>query len=360
MAPPTHPALQQIYHLDRSSSDFHDKLDNVLHGQEYYQCIPNLKEGDLVWLVNYLDKTLDRLGPSSPAFRKCLRELRSICGARATLPTAYTLPFDLITVGPIPFASGGSGDVYKETLNGSTVCVKRVRVSTQDDLAAAAKIFCQEAVMWKHLKHPNILPLLGVTLSPLQLVSNWMPGGDLSGYVKNSDTNRLGLSRHQLSDVAKGLHYLHSRNVIHGDLKGFNILVDVEHNQVHARIADFGLAIVTKNLNSIRLTTSQNFQTPLWCAPEVLYGEDPTKESDIFSFAMVMIEIFTGAIPFSGRSVFVAISAIMGGERPPRPAHPTFTDNLRTLMQRCWDQDPRLRPEISEVLQILHPPSISH
>ncbi|KAF9643026.1 kinase-like protein [Thelephora ganbajun] len=339
MAPPTHPALQQIYHLDRSSPDFHDQLDNVLHGQEYDQCVPNLEEEDLAWLVNYLDKTLDYLDSSSPAFRKCLRELRSICGTKAILPTSYTLPFDLITVGPIPFASGGFGDVYKETFN------------------AASKIFCQEAVMWKHLKHPNILPLLGVTMFPLQLISNWMPGGDLSGYVqKNSNADRLGF----LSDVAKGLHYLHSCNVIHGDLKGFNILVDVVGNSARARIADFGLAIVTKNLNSLRPATGQPFHTPLWSAPEVLYGENPSKESDIFSFAMIMIEVFTGAIPFNGRSAFVAVSAIMGGERPPRPAHPTLTDNLWTLMQRCWDHNPRLRPEISEVLQILLPSSVSH
>jgi len=48
--------------------------------------------------------------------------------------------------------------------------------------------------MWKHLEHPNVLPLLGVTLTPFQLVSNWMPGGDLLGYInKHSDADRLGL-----------------------------------------------------------------------------------------------------------------------------------------------------------------------
>jgi len=48
--------------------------------------------------------------------------------------------------------------------------------------------------MWKRLTHPNILPLLGVTITPPQLVSNWMPGGDLQEYIKkNADANRLGL-----------------------------------------------------------------------------------------------------------------------------------------------------------------------
>ena len=54
--------------------------------------------------------------------------------------------------------------------------------------------FCQEAVMWKHLTHPNILPLLGVTISPLQLVSDWMPGGDLPGYIEeHPNADRVGL-----------------------------------------------------------------------------------------------------------------------------------------------------------------------
>ena len=87
--------------------------------------------------------------------------------------------------------------------------------------------------MWKHLIHPNILPLLGITITPFQLISNWMSGGDLPEYLEqNPDADRLQLVRalptvfitlllrYQLSDVAEGLCYLHSCNVIHGDLKG--------------------------------------------------------------------------------------------------------------------------------------------
>ena len=87
--------------------------------------------------------------------------------------------------------------------------------------------------MWKGLTHPNILPLLGVIVNRFQLISNWMSGGNLPEYIKkNSDVDRLELvgaprlrlshaySSYQLSDVARGLCYLHSCNVVHGDLKG--------------------------------------------------------------------------------------------------------------------------------------------
>jgi serine/threonine protein kinase len=95
-------------------------------------------------------------------------------------------------------------------------------------------------------------------------------------------------SRHQLSDVARGLCYLHSRNVIHGDLKGvrgrsksrfatalthvqLNILVD---DSGHARLADFGFATVTQNLDSIRSAQSHRGYTVQWAAPEILMGDD--------------------------------------------------------------------------------------
>ena len=144
-----------------------------------------------------------------------------------------------------------------------------------------------------------------------------MSGGDLPEYMeKHPDADRLVLVgmlplclshayfRYQLSDVAEGLCYLHSRNVIHGDLKGVrrsprscftsplisyqpNVLVD---DSGHARIADFGLATVTQNFDSMSVS-AQRGHTPRWSAPEVLYGGRCSKEADIFAFAMVMIEV---------------------------------------------------------------------
>jgi len=92
--------------------------------------------------------------------------------------------------------------------------------------------------VWKHLNHPNIVPFKGVTFDPLQLVSEWMPGGDLREHVKNNrDTDLITLVRiffinfnavshpsPQLLGIAQGLAYLHSSGVIHGDLKGVRVI----------------------------------------------------------------------------------------------------------------------------------------
>ena len=172
--------------------------------------------------------------------------------------------------------------------------------------------------MWKYLTHPNIVPLLCVTFTPFQLISECMSGGELPDYIKMyPDADRLGLvgslllclshaySRCQLSDVTKGLCYLHSCNVIHADLKGVrdhpkyifttlltpgqkNILVD---DSGIARIVDFGFTTVTQRPKSISSASHHHGHTVRWAAPEILDKERHSKEADIFSLAMVMIEV---------------------------------------------------------------------
>ena len=101
--------------------------------------------------------------------------------------------------------------MYRVTLPGSEVCVKRVRAdqNTQQEVAKVhffimplflhattngTQAFCKEAVVWKHLTHPNVLPLLGVTTTPPQLISNWVPGGNLLQHVqKHPDADQQKL-----------------------------------------------------------------------------------------------------------------------------------------------------------------------
>ena len=172
--------------------------------------------------------------------------------------------------------------------------------------------------MWKRLTHDNIVPFKGVTLNPFQIVLEWIPGGDLVSYInlnpRASPVKLVSLSfvllcntslvSHQLVDVAKGLEYLHFYDVIHGDLKGVrpssssssaaslvgtlqpNILVDASGR---ARITDFGSA---QSREIFYQTTMSYSHTARWTAPEILDGDgEACKQTDIFSFAMVMIEV---------------------------------------------------------------------
>lgn len=129
--------------------------------------------------------------------------------------------------------------------------MKRVRVPHKKYVPGAEKVrfdarclvrrlngsqsFCEGIATWKHLNHRHVVSLIGATLSPLQLISKWMPNGDLSEYIRDHlEANLIDLvglvaSRFfraypsKLSGVVKGIHYLHSCDVIHGEIKGVGI-----------------------------------------------------------------------------------------------------------------------------------------
>ncbi|KAF9815260.1 hypothetical protein IEO21_04707 [Rhodonia placenta] len=156
--------------------------------------------------------------------------------------------------------------------------------------------------MWRHLRHPNIVPFLGTNRELLGLctISPWMARDNLKKYLfvmgQKADRPKLVL------EIALGLSYLHTRNVTHGDLKSLNVLIDVEH---HALLADFGMASVRYNVNSVRQTAPGNGVprgSVRWMAPELL---DPmlgelgkqtwqrliTPIIDVYAFAMVVYEV---------------------------------------------------------------------
>jgi len=223
--------------------------------------------------------------------------------------------------------------------------VKRLRIYIMEGPNDVKHDFCQEAVVWKGLAHPNIVPLLGVTVAPFQFVSAWMPGGELSEYIGTHPcVDRIGLAL----DVANGLSYLHSQSVVHGDLKGPSVLVD---DGGHARITDFGFSTVVSDAGSATSITEGH--AVRWAAPETLDMVPVSKGSDIYSFAMIMVETFAGKAPFYGILPTTVAVGVLSGNRPARPVHSSLTDDLWDLTKRCWNQDPKLRPEIAEVVLCL-------
>jgi len=224
------PFIQQLSRLDRASPQFSDQLTTLFDERNNEDHVPNLSDQDALWAVEYLDdvrtplplplrflkpaQVLDTLAPTSSAFKGCLRALELICKTWKILPKSYTLPGIPLITSSHPVVPGAIADIYEGTLNGSKVHVKQTRTySTYSDedmwrvqmvrypffpfplsaLKRAPKSY-QEAIMWKHARHPNIVPFLGITNTPFQLVSNWMPGGNLVGYIKeNPGADRLDL-----------------------------------------------------------------------------------------------------------------------------------------------------------------------
>ncbi|KAF9779192.1 kinase-like domain-containing protein [Thelephora terrestris] len=225
--------------------------------------------------------------------------------------------------------------------------------------------FCREVVAWRHLRHPNILPLLGVDLKGqrLAMVSEWMDQGNINEYVKtHKEVNRLQL----LNDAATGLEYMHNLNMVHGDLKGANILINQSHR---ACLADFGLStIVTIEHNNIGANTSSNSVlggTHRWMSPELLdpsrfgaSGDRPTKKSDCYALGMVVYEVLSGKSPYWGITNQVRLmDAITEGYRPKEPDRAenlSFTDGLWEILQQCWLTDASARPDVRTILSRLN------
>ncbi|KAF9642199.1 kinase-like protein [Thelephora ganbajun] len=154
--------------------------------------------------------------------RKCLRILYRICGRQALLPASLEIPL-CHDPREHPVCRGGFADVWKTRYDDREVAAKVLRTSLRSNYERIRKRFfqrfCREVLTWKALRHPNVLPLLGVTMTETQfvMVSEWMVKGNINEFVKeDSNADRLGL----LGDVVRGLIYMHDQGVIHGDLKG--------------------------------------------------------------------------------------------------------------------------------------------
>jgi len=189
------------------------------------------------------------------------------------------------------------------------------------------------------------------------MVSEWMPNGNINGFVKaHQDKNRFEL----LEDVAKGLIYMHDQRMVHGDLKGVNILID---GTGHARLADFGLLAI---LSDTTLTSSSSLiagGTVRWMSPELFCPEDfglkdsrRTKYSDCYALGMVIYEVLSGQVPFPRYGNYTVVAKVSKGERPGRPGGAKgkwFTDGVWGMLERCWIPKRDDHPRIEDVLRCL-------
>ncbi|KZT57402.1 kinase-like protein, partial [Calocera cornea HHB12733] len=228
----------------------------------------------------------------------------------------------------------------------------------------------REISIWSTLEHPNVLPFLGLSVQPdlrvPYLVSPWESYGNVMKYLEShEDADRA----HLIRGVADGLIYLHDKGVVHGDIKGANILVASDGHPV---LADFGLSVIDSQ-NTQGQTTSQTFAgSARWMAPERLVPDEyglsgrtsRTPASDVYSFGLTIYEIYSGRVPFYGLGNIEASMAAVGGKRPPHPGDDAtrrgLTPRLWTYITRCWEAQPASRPGLADLAQYLDPSSDVH
>ncbi|KAF8606316.1 kinase-like protein [Ceratobasidium sp. AG-I] len=265
---------------------------------------------------------------------------------------------DPTSVSQFPIARGNFGDIWRaKYTNGMDIVIKSVRIYESESRDKLQRDSVKEMKIWSELDHPNVLRLLGICVfdGEFAMITELMPNETVTKYViKNPGMNRLPL----IIDITEGLSYLHRIGIIHGDLKGGNVVVSVQGTCL---LIDFGLArLTTKSLGTS--ITSKLSGTARWM-PYELFDPDEgpnaisTSFSDVYALGMTMLEILTGKMPFSEYiSDIQHMSAVMKGCLPRRPSTesaPQLGDCMWELMNECWRRDPKLRPSTTQVLDRL-------
>jgi tetratricopeptide (TPR) repeat protein/TolB-like protein len=239
---------------------------------------------------------------------------------------------------------GGMGRVYKATdiELSRTVAIKVVRqgVVGEDD---ALNRFKQELVLASKISHKNILRIhdMGEVAGMKFITMAYVEGQDLHQLLR--DNPKMPLERVQkfAQQLAGALAAAHAEDIVHRDLKPQNILVDA-NDQLY--IADFGLA-KSYAAGAVGMTQTGAFLgTPRYMSPEQVEGKPTDGRSDLYAFGLILYEMVTGDVPFTGESTLkVMYQRIQERPKSPKVANPSIPNWLDRVIMHCLEKDPANR-----------------
>ena len=261
---------------------------------------------------------------------------------------------------------GAYGAVYAGTWNKRTVAVKKLHaISTRSDV----KTFLREVSVLSKARHPNIVQLFGACLkSPhFCIVEEMMEGGSLHARLhetkralSDDETLRVAL------DVARALQYLHSKYIVHRDLKSHNVLL----NARGAKVADFGIArafeqtLLSSGTNETNATKTTGVAgTPAYMPPELFQGDSSavTTKCDVFSFSILLWEMLACEIPWHwcANHMQIIFAVAIQSQRLPLERAAFRRDDAATrvmideIIVPSWQTEPDARPDFSELHVVL-------
>mmetsp|Transcript_7869 Transcript_7869/g.33103 ORF Transcript_7869/g.33103 Transcript_7869/m.33103 type:complete len:407 (+) Transcript_7869:216-1436(+) len=213
------------------------------------------------------------------------------------------------------------------------------------------KEFLVEIKLTSAMHHENVVRLIGMSCSTegdIYLVTELLGHGSIRDVLDKKGRNLRWDVRLKLAcDSAKGMAYLHSRSVIHRDLKPKNLLVSSDWV---GKVADFGAS-------TIKAATTQTMTvvgTPAYMAPEVLSKSKYSEKADVYSFGVILVELYTGRRPYTGpayediHNQIQLIYRILNENL--RPDTTGLPQALLQLVYDCWNEEPDLRPSFSEII----------
>lgn len=240
-------------------------------------------------------------------------------------------------------ARSGMASIYRGTdlRTGRPVAIKIPHPEMEADPQFYDR-FQREQEIGKKLDHPNVVKVIvDDDRSRLYMVSEWVEGRllrQLLNEVKKLPPERaikIALG------ICNALDYIHSQGVAHRDLKPENIMVDSEGN---VKLIDFGIAA---NAGSRRLTfakLTEAMGTPDYISPEQVKGGRGDARSDIYALGVMLYEMLTGRVPFTGPNPFVIMNdRLLNNPIPPREIDPEISPQLQEIIYRAIERDPKRR-----------------
>jgi len=240
-------------------------------------------------------------------------------------------------------AHGPYSDIYKRS--DCAIAVKLLRCVPTDQTHIDKVIQMLNDVLvpvWSQLAHERIVPLLGFHASPPKYELPYYRKGNIVDHNRHyPDTNKL----HQIVQIAEGINYLHKMDAFHGNICPTNILINDE--------GEVCISDPAFNILMYQLTYDTHAPTPgTWCykSPEELLDATHTgPKADVYSWASVAYEVFSGRRPYHGYQHGRGIVKIIdhGHRALARPSE--ITPRLWSIMQECWMVNPEDRPTMGQV-----------
>ncbi|XP_010925411.1 serine/threonine-protein kinase EDR1 isoform X2 [Elaeis guineensis] len=260
----------------------------------------------------------------------------------------WEIPWEDLQIGE-RIGLGSYGEVYHADWNGTEVAVKKFL--DQDLSGDALEQFRCEVKIMSRLRHPNVVLFMGAVTRPpnLSILTEFLPRGSLYRLLHRPNVHLDEKRRLKMAlDVAKGMNYLHTSHptIVHRDLKSPNLLVD--KNWV-VKVCDFGLSRLKHHTF---LSSKSTAGTPEWMAPEVLRNEPSNEKCDVYSFGVILWELATLRMPWSGMNPMQVVGAVGFQNRRldiPKEVDPV----LAQIISDCWESEPSKRPSFAQLMSSL-------
>lgn len=225
--------------------------------------------------------------------------------------------------------------------------------------------FDREVQILPEIDHENLVKFWGVCSlnRPFRVICEYCRGGCAFDLLHNADHVELMLEQQMKMavDVAAAMKYLHEVPIVHRDLKSLNLLltevVATSQDIPHVKVSDLGLARMQDVSDGSgegwgRMTKAAG--TFHWMAPEVFHSQAYDEKVDVYSFSMVLFEVFCREIPFEDEEPINVGQLVCEGHRPDLEAVPPgYPRVISNLMQCCWAENPAERPPFERILPVL-------